>query len=115
MARLAISNINPHPNDPLNLHKPETDFLHDHGLIRLRRAKPGGCPAIDARAVQAIQDFLATYPLDRFIVPDQNLHNDPDETFGTIVLPLWQQTPEFHASSEKWPTLPTYYLPSSHI
>ena len=57
---------------------------------------------IDAAAVAEIRNFLQIYTLGPSLAPDQITHRQ-DEKYGTVILPLWQQTDDFRVGTPHWP------------
>jgi hypothetical protein len=47
--------------------------------------------------------FVQTCPLDPAPVRDTQPHLNPNERVGTVLLPLWRQTPRMNSHSPHWP------------
>jgi hypothetical protein len=59
-------------------------------------------PAHANLLLTAIRQFLQSYPLAISPIRDTQPHLDPNERVGTILLPLWRQTPLTNTHSPHW-------------
>ncbi|KAG9245273.1 hypothetical protein BJ878DRAFT_566843 [Calycina marina] len=85
----------------MNFHIDNSIYFRDKGLCR--NSNPDLSMVPQANLLSALRTFVRECPLETPTRQNQNLvFRSPGECSGTIVLPLWSQTPSFNPRSVHW-------------
>ncbi|KAE8445146.1 hypothetical protein EG329_013748 [Mollisiaceae sp. DMI_Dod_QoI] len=77
-------------------------------LVAYLMMPPSQRPQVHDLILPAIHNFLQSCSLNPPTVTDRQPHTNLNERYGTIILPLWEQSPSMNSNSVNWQAFNTF-------